>query len=401
MTSVRRTVVSPFTRTGGYYARSWRRYLAREQGTQLPVARPTLALAREAFRDEIVLAAFHALRPLSEASAYERIDQEVATAVALYERNGWLGSPERFLTTPPRLTTVTIRTVTSRRRPYERLSFESGYAPHVGEPGRARWLGYVANARVRAWMLRHDQPRPWLVCVHGAVMGRPAVDLALFRARWLHEELGLNVLLPVLPLHGPRGVGLPKGVAFPGEDILDDVHATAQAVWDVRRLLSWIRSRDDGPIGLTSISLGGLVAALVAGLEDGLLCAILGVPVADLVGLLARHSGLSPQDTRLAALERAGQLGGAVSPLAIAPRVPLEGRFIYAGVADRLVHPRDQVTRLWEHWGRPQIAWYPGGHTGFFRSQPVQRFVLDALLQSRMVDPSAPGARGRRRPAAT
>ena len=70
------------------------------------------------------------------------------------------------------------------------------------------------------------------------------------------------------------------------------------------------------------------------------------------------------------------------------PRVPMQGRFVYAGVADRLVHPRDQVTRLWEHWGRPEIEWYQGGHTGFFQSQPVQRFVNDALMQSGLVDPS-------------
>ena len=77
-----------------------------------------------------------------------------------------------------------------------------------------------------------------------------------------------------------------------------------------------------------------------------------------------------------------------ISPLALTPRVPMRGRFIYAGIADRLVHPRDQVTRLWEHWGKPEIHWYPGGHTGFFRSRPVQRFIDDALVQSGLVDSS-------------
>jgi hypothetical protein len=66
----------------------------------------------------------------------------------------------------------------------------------------------------------------------------------------------------------------------------------------------------------------------------------------------------------------------------------MQGRFIYAGVADRLVHPRDESTRLWEHWGRPEICWYPGGHTGFFRARPVQQFIDDALVQSGLVDPA-------------
>jgi hypothetical protein len=68
-----------------------------------------------------------------------------------------------------------------------------------------------------------------------------------------------------------------------------------------------------------------------------------------------------------------------VSPLSFEPQVAPERRFIYAGVADRLVQPRRQVMRLWEHWDRPAAEWYPGGHLGFFRSQSVVEFVSDAL----------------------
>jgi hypothetical protein len=53
----------------------------------------------------------------------------------------------------------------------------------------------------------------------------------------------------------------------------------------------------------------------------------------------------------------------------------------------QLVHPREQVARLWEHWGRPEIVRYHGGHTGFFRSRPMQRFIDDALVQSGLVNP--------------
>ena len=72
------------------------------------------------------------------------------------------------------------------------------------------------------------------------------------------------------------GEGLPKGAVFPGENVMDDVHATAQSVWDVRRVIAWIRAQQPGaPIGLNSISLGGYVASLVASLDDDLTCAIL------------------------------------------------------------------------------------------------------------------------------
>ena len=128
---------------------------------------------------------------------------------------------------------------------------------------------------------------------------------------------------------------------------------------------------------------------MVASLEDGLTCAILGVPVADLIDLLGRHAGLSADDPRQRTIELAIPIGRMMSPLSLEPRVPMPGRFIYAGIADRLVHPREQVIRLWEHWGRPQIVWYPGGHTGFFQSRPVQRFIDHALLQSGLVSGAA------------
>jgi hypothetical protein len=381
-------VLRPFTRTGGFYARSWGNYLDREPG-ELPVARPTIALATHAFRDEIVLLGFRLQRSAPSAKTLERVNREVTTALEFYGHKGWLEQPEGFFAAPPSLTDVVVRPVKSMGRSYERIFFDSDYAPHVGEPGSERWLGYTANNREYALMLRHREPRPWLVCVHGAVMGRAAVDLTLFRAWHLYRDLGLNVVLPVLPMHGPRARGLPAGGAFPSGDLLNEVHLVAQAVWDIRRLLSWIRSQQsDAMIGLNGLSLGGYLTSLVASLDDGLTCAILGVPVADLIELLGRHAGLSHDDPARQTLRLAQPIGRMISPLAMTPCVPTRGRFIYAGVADRLVHPRAHVTRLWEHWGRPEIQWYQGGHTGFFRSQPVQRFIEDALVQSGLVDPS-------------
>jgi hypothetical protein len=63
-------------------------------------------------------------------------------------------------------------------------------------------------------------------------------------------------------------------------------------------------------------------------------------------------------------------IGRMVSPLALTPRVPLGGRFIYAGLADQLVHPRDPIVRLWEHWGKPGIVWYESGLLDWPRAAP-------------------------------
>ena len=379
-------VLGSFTRTGGFYARTWGDYLDRQPG-EVPAPRPTITLAAHAFRDEIVLLGFHLLRSAPDATAVQRINREVIAALEFYGQRGWLEQPEGFFAAPPQLTDVSVRTVNSLGRRYERIFFESEYQPHPGEPGRDRWLSYTSNHRGYGLMLRHREPRPWLVCVHGAEMGRAALDLQLFRAWHLHSDLGLNVMLPVLPMHGPRARNLPGTAAFPGADVLDDVHGAAHAVWDIRRLLTWMRAQEpDARIGLTGISLGGYLTSLVASLDDGLACAILGVPVLDLVELVGRHTGLSHYDDLDQTMKLAKPIGQMISPLKLTPRVSKQGRFIYAGIADRLVHPRDQVARLWQHWGKPEICWYRGGHTGFFSSRPAQRFIDTALLQSGLLD---------------
>ena len=122
-----------------------------------------------------------------------------------------------------------------------------------------------------------------------------------------------------------------------------------------------------------------VVTALVARLDDGLACAIPGVPAVDLGDLIAHHAGVRHDERVQEDLALVRQVGRVVSPLTLTPRVPPECRFIYAGLGDRLVHPRHQVARLWEHWGRPDIEWFNGSHIGFFRSKPVWRFVEAAL----------------------
>jgi hypothetical protein len=49
------------------------------------------------------------------------------------------------------------------------------------------------------------------------------------------------------------------------------------------------------------------------------------------------------------------------SPLSYPPLLEKDRLFIIGGLADRLAPP-DQSARLWEHWGRPRIHWFPGSH---------------------------------------
>ena len=322
-----------------------------------------------------------------------RLAHEVAAAVELFAHRGWLDDPARYHVAPPALEPLDMRRARSRGLDYQHLAFESGYAPHADEPGRERWLSYERNRTAHAWILEHPgPPRPWLVCIHGYRMGFPLADFTGFPAAWFHHELGLNVAFPVLPLHGPRTRGRRTGDGFLTGDYLDTVHLQAQAVWDVRRLLHWLRDEREAPrVAAYGISLGGYTAALTAGLADDLDGVVAGVPAISHTGIarfnvpplllgLVERLGL--------AWDRVEQLVRVVSPLALAPRVAWERRFIFGGTADRLV-PADGVQQLWRHWGRPRLEWYHGSHVSFGWERRVRALLLEALERTGLLPAAA------------
>jgi hypothetical protein len=351
----------------------------------VPEPRRGIRLAAEVAVDEALLSTMLVAAPTPGRDDYPRIELEAAAARELFEARGWLEKPEDYHRRPPALESPHVRPSRLRSLHYEHLSFESEYEPHPDEPGRDRWLSYVPNRTGHAWLLRHgDGSRPWLICIHGYQMGMPLVDLGAFPPPWLHQRLGLNLLVPMLPLHGRRRIGRRSGDGFLAGDLLDTIHAEAHAMWDLRRLLGWVRAQGATRVGVMGYSLGGYNTSLLASLEDGLACAIAGIPAVDFTRLLFRHG---PQRTLLDARERGmeadrmSEIFRVISPLAVAPRLPRERRYIFAAVADRLV-PADQVRDLWEHWERPAIEWYQGGHITFRAHPAVVRFISQALRDS-------------------
>jgi hypothetical protein len=351
----------------------------------LPARKSGLAIASKIVLDEIFFASELASASFVARRDHVRVVGETEDALAFYQHRGWLEDPSGFHLAPPPLERVSLSRVARPWLPYLHLRAESGYEPHPGEPGRQRWLGYQPTRTVHAWVLRHGgRPRPWLVCIPGYRMGHPLVDFTGFRARWLHRTLGLNIAVPVLPLHGPRRVGRRGGDGFFSGDFVDTVHAQAQAVWDVRRLIGWLRAQGAPAVGVYGVSLGGYTAALVASLEAELDCVIAGVPASDFVRLARAHApGLLVRVAERAgfSFERIERLLRVVSPLALRPQVPHERRFLYAGLADRLAAP-EQARDLWRHWGEPRTLWYHGSHVSFLWEPEIQTLLAEALAQS-------------------
>jgi hypothetical protein len=342
----------------------------------------------KAILDEIFFATELAMAPMISPRDRRRLMEELDKAIEFYDQNGWLDDPTGYHREPPPLEVTRFDEFRSRWIPYRHMRFESGYEPHPGEPGRARWLGYTANRTGHAWLLKHPgPPRPWLVCIPGYRMGRPMVDFTGFRVGWLYKTLGLNVAIPVIPLHGPRRIGRRGGDGFFSGDFVDTVHAQTQAVWDIRRIVGWLRSHGAPAVGTYGISLGGYTAALHASLEDDLDCVILGVPASDFSRLLRTHVPnfvLRTAERFGISFHAAERLLSVVSPFSFVPRVPRERRFLYAGVVDQLTSP-DHARDLWHHWGEPRVAWYQGGHVSFLWQREVRALIHEALSTSGMV----------------
>ncbi len=364
-----------------------RRPLRRESGASIRLARRNAytGMARFTGRsvDRLFLTAMSRPHRYPGAGDLARVGEEIAAAHTLY-RNGRPPAPSAFHAPPPPLQHPAIEPAWHPAMRFEWVSFESGYRASAEDPAAGRWNHYERNHTAHAWVARHGSPdRPWLICLHGLGTGGPYADFAGFRAEMLHHELGLNLVMPVLPLHGPRKPPTLPVASLLSFDLLDAFHGVSQAVWDTRRLIQWARAQGATKIGLYGLSMGSYVASLLSGLEDVDLV-MAGIPVCDIPDLFVHHA---PVDQRQEA-EDNGVLGihtrelfELVSPLSVIPHTTPENRFIFAGSDDKVSTP-EQAERLWEHWEQPGIRWFAGGHVSFYWSSEVAPFVDHRLHKS-------------------
>jgi hypothetical protein len=358
--------------------------LAREPATEgAPQADRTLPVAAKAALDEVLLAYFVGTARLPDGDEIVRLGEDAGRLEALMKARGWLEDPAAMHQTPPPPERVYVQQAHLFGRAYERVTYPSAFVPDPEMPGAELWGQHQDNNQAVGWVLRHPgAPRPWLLCIHGYRMGEAWMDLSLFPPRWLHDRLGLNLFMPVLPLHGPRRVGLRSGDQYLDGNPLDLLYAETQALWDLRRAVAWIRAQEEGArIGVLGYSLGGYNAGLLVQYEKNLDFAIAGIPPTDFATALWRHippahrdyfaaHGLNPDRYRL--------LLRPVSPLARPPLLDRERLYLFAGAADRVVLP-DQAIALGAHWQVP-IQWYQGAHLTF-RSETVVRQHIEAAMQ--------------------
>ena len=142
-------VGSLFARTKPAFARDEERPCNCTECPDYPAMSPVdIALATAFDRAACAYRWVSGARPSSR--EWLRIINEVDRARTLFRARGWLADPAAYHVTPPAVDAPQLNSRRSRRRSFLHLTFESGYEPRSGEPGRERWLGYTANRTAHA-----------------------------------------------------------------------------------------------------------------------------------------------------------------------------------------------------------------------------------------------------------
>lgn len=367
----------------------WASFVRQPEIGGIPAARASWPLSLKVAFDESMLGYFVTTSRMPGPKRVPVIAGEVHEAVELMQKRGWLADPASYHVTPVAPVNFEIEQKTARGWDYQALRFRTAHIPDPQMPGRERWSGYEATHTVRARIFEHaDGPRPWLMCIHGYRMGRPFLDFQLFSPRWLHYRLGFNLVMPLLPLHGHRKEGLRSGDGFFEGELLNLLHAEAQAVSDLRAIILWLREHREVPkLGVYGISLGGLNASLLACLEADIDSLVAGIPLVD----PARVFELNAPTRLLRHFERQGvgvdmirQLLTPISPLRMPCRVPAGNRAIIAGSQDRIL-PLEPILRLQEHWEGCPLHWYAGSHLSIRRESRVRDWLLAIWQENGMI----------------
>lgn len=205
--------------------------------------------------------------------------------------------------------------------------------------------------------------RPAVVVLH--ILG---ADFAL--SRYLAARLadqGVAALFVKLPYYGERR---PTGEnkRFLSADIERSVLSMRQGVCDVRRAVTWLSSRpevDDTKLGVTGISLGGIVSALAASVDPAVTRGaflLAGGGLADILWEMpegARYRKLWVDSGRTKA--DLANLTRPFDPLTHAQGLKGKRILMMAGTIDEVI-PAASARALWEAAGQPTIHWFDCGH---------------------------------------
>ncbi len=289
--------------------------------------------------------------------------------------SGTLGVPSAFFPRPdlPDVTLTALGDGPLGTRIVD-LAYASDYEPFL-PAARDLHAGVPENHTAHARWWTSNQGRPTIVLLHGWGGGNYWVTARSFLVPyWLRH--GFDVVAFTLPFHGNRApavkqLGPRSGALFPSPNPMRTNEGFGQAIFDLRALARFLRSRGVSAVGAMGMSLGGYTTALwasVAGADDhdegGLDFAVAMIPAVSMARLFWSHGETSPvrrSATKAGITEDLLADTFAVhAPLTRPVRLTPDRLAVIAGRGDRITPP-DQAESLARHWG-VDVAWFDGGH---------------------------------------
>jgi len=205
--------------------------------------------------------------------------------------------------------------------------------------------------------------RPGVVVLH--ILGG-SFELSRICCRALASK-GIGALFMKMPHYGPR--------RQPGSNarmVSDDPHETvrgmSQAVLDVRRSAAWLAAReeiDPNQLGITGISLGGIVSALAFSAEPRFQKGCFVLAGGDLAETFWKSQKFSNLRERWAAngknKEDLQELLSTIDPAVLASKKSEPRILMFNAKHDELI-PYSCTMKLWQAYGEPEIVWWNTGH---------------------------------------
>jgi pimeloyl-ACP methyl ester carboxylesterase len=231
---------------------------------------------------------------------------------------------------------------------------------------------------------------PMILIVHGYAVPLPLWDA--LQARRLRAR-GAHTMLIDLPFHLRRRVpGRGSGDGFFGTDPARIRATVQQSVEDAAALVTWARQHLTPTVAVMGVSLGGLVASLLAAqvrLDSVVAVAPLCDPPAtffeNMPGNLARRLGLSATSGGAWGEDPAqarAMLDAALAPLVprnLVPRTPPANITLVRPELDLIVGPQP-IADLAAAWGA-ELWDYPHGHITVMNARGIGARIRNRLLE--------------------
>jgi pimeloyl-ACP methyl ester carboxylesterase len=274
--------------------------------------------------------------------------------------------------------------------------------PSIGPGGHPGARKLIATAHLTHAAVAEA---PMVLIIHGYAVPIPFWDA--LQARSLRRR-GAHTMLIDLPFHLRRRVpGRHSGDGFFGTDPAHIRASVRQSVEDAAAMVAWARREVTPAVAVLGVSLGGLLAALLAA-EVELDCAVAVAPFCDppatflermplnarrRLGLSAKSGGTWGSDPASAR----AMLDAALAPIVprnLVPLTPPERITLVRPVLDSIVGPQP-VADLAAAWGA-ELWDYPHGHITIMNAPGIGSRIRDRLLETRVaeVDELPPAAAG-------